>query len=132
MGNLFKLSYWFNPAPGPWLAGWLKVLYAFFVLLFIMGLVASWMAGRYKDNKPNYRLWKKVQHFGLGVGLTGVLLILIRQEGIYFLSMPVWMLLLIIGMLVWLYFIIVYAVRDLPVKKERLASEQIKKRYLPR
>jgi hypothetical protein len=42
------------------------------------------------------------------------------------------MVLLIIGMLVWLYFIIVYAVRDLPVKKERLASEQIKKRYLPR
>ncbi len=132
MGNLFSLSYWFNPLPGPWVAIYLKLISAFFVLLVVVGLIAWQLSKRDKDDKLTAKLWLKIEYFSLTLGIVGLLLLLIRQQNIYFLSMPFWFLLLIVVALIWLYKIIKYVLREMPERRKELEEKKIKEKYLPR
>ncbi len=132
MGNLIKLSYWLNPLPGPWLPALLGVVYAVFALLVLMGIVAWWLAGKNKQNRLMMKFWLKVQRFSLVIGITGLLLIFFRQQNFYFLSMPVWFLLLVIGALVWAYYIVRYITQTVPQRKKEIEERKIKEKYLPR
>lgn len=132
MGNLLKLSYWFDPLPGPWLNEYLKIIYAFFGLLVVAGLVAWLLAGKNKADRLIMRFWSKVQHFALTIGLVGLVLVLIRQERIYFLSMPLWLLLLVLGAIVWAYYIFRYITRVVPERRKEIEAKKLKEKYLPR
>ncbi len=131
MSNLLTLHYWFNLSPGPWLDEYLKIVYAIFGLLIILGLIAWMFAGKNKKTKLVFSVWHKVQQASLTIGISGLLLIFFRQQRIYFLSMPFLMLLLVIGAIVWAYFIYNYIVKILPVKKEELKKRKEKEKYLP-
>ena len=131
MGNLLKLSYWFNLSPGPWLAQNLKIVYAIFGFLVIFGLVAWWFSGKNKHNRLIRRFWQKIQNACLIIGITGLLLIFFRQQGIYFLAMPFLFVLLFIGAVVWAYFILKYLTKTLPDKKKEEEAREVKDKYLP-
>jgi len=132
MQNLLQLRYWFNPLPGAWLYLPLRILSALGLLLFLIGLVAWLFAGKNKDNRLIFKLWHKVQFFGLAIGGTVLLLLLSRQAGVYFLGMPILLLLTLLGAVVWLYRIIYYVIKELPEKKKNLAERQLKEKYLPK
>ena len=131
MSNLFKLTYWFNPLPGPWVAEYLKIVYAFFGLLVIIAMVAWWLASKNKEDRLIMRFWGKVQHFGLTIGALGLLLAVIRQENIYFLSMPAWFLVLVLGAAVWLYYIVKYIIYVVPQRRKEIEERKLKEKYLP-
>ena len=131
MNNLLKLSYWFDFNPGPWLAQNLKIVYVAFSLLVIFGLIAWLFAGKNKDNKLVQRFWKKLQAALLTIGITGLLLILFRQQRIYFLAMPFLFIVLFIGSLVWAYFILKYVTKTMPQRKKEEADKKTKQKYLP-
>ena len=131
MENLVSLSYWFNPAPGPWLEVSLKIVYIFFSLLLLSGLVAWFFAGKNKGDKLMFKFWQKIQTAGLTIGGVGLILITLRQQGIYFLAMPFWLVVLLIILLVWIYFIIKYISRDVPQRREEIKQQQEKEKYLP-
>jgi Ca2+/Na+ antiporter len=131
MNNLLTLQYWFNLSPGPWLNEYLRVIYAIFGLLIILGLIAWLFVSKNKNNKLIKKVWQKIQHASLTIGVTGLMLIFFRQQRIYFLGMPFLMLLLVIGALVWVYFIYKYFIKILPVKKEELEKRKEKEKYLP-
>ena len=131
MNNLLTLHYWFNLSPGPWLDEYLKIVYAVFGLLIILGLMAWMFVGKNKKNKLIVAVWHKIQQASLTIGISGLLLIFFRQQRVYFLSMPFLMLLLVIGAIVWIYFIYKYIVKILPEKKEELKKRKEKEKYLP-
>src|SRR3989338_6371509 len=101
MKNLLKLSYWFNPNPGQWIEGNLKIVYAVFVLLIVVGLIAWLFVGKNKDNKLIAKFWQRVKNACLTVGIIGLALIFCRQQRIYFLSMTFIILLNAVGGIVW-------------------------------
>jgi hypothetical protein len=131
MSNLLKLSYWFNPNPGPWLAQNLKIVYAVFGILVIFGLLAWWFSGRNKQNRLIQRFWQKLQNACLTIGISGLVLIFFRQERIYFLAMPFLFILLFAGAVIWAYFILRYLVKTLPEKKKKEEEKESKQKYLP-
>lgn len=131
MTNLLKLSYWFNPNPGPWLTENLKIVYAFFGLLVILGLLAWLFAGKNKENRLIYKLWQKIQSACLVIGVVGLLLIFFRQQRIYFLAMPFLFILLLAGAGVWVYFILKYLTKTLPQRKKEQEQKKAKEKYLP-
>jgi len=132
MGNLLKLSYWFSPVPGPFLDSSLKVVYAFFGLLVIFGLIAWLFAGKNKDNRLIYKFWQKVQMACLTIGIVGLLLIFFRQQRITVLGMPFLLALNILGGLVWMYFIVRYIIKKVPEKKKEIEMQKEKEKYLPK
>jgi ABC-type transport system involved in multi-copper enzyme maturation permease subunit len=131
MGNLLTLTYWFNLNPGPWLEQSLRIVYAVFGLLIILGLIAWLFAGKNKENRLIYKLWHKIQLACLTVGIIGLILIAARQQRIYFLGMPFLLILLLIGALVWAYFIFRYATKVMPNQKEEEVKKKEKEKYLP-
>jgi len=131
MNNLLTLQYWFNLLPGPWLDEYLKIIYAAFGLLIILGLIAWLFVGKNKNNKLIKVVWQKIQRVSLSVGIIGLALIFFRQQRIYFLGMPFLMLLLLLGAIIWAYFIYRYIVKVLPIKKEEIKAKKEKEKYLP-
>ncbi|OGG87365.1 hypothetical protein A3B87_01345 [Candidatus Kuenenbacteria bacterium RIFCSPHIGHO2_02_FULL_39_13] len=131
MKNLLKLSYWFNPNPGQWIEGNLKIVYAVFVLLIVVGLIAWLFVGKNKDNKLMAKFWQRVKNACLTVGIIGLALIFCRQQRIYFLSMPFLILLNAVGGIVWAYFIARYIFKTVPEKKREIAEKKEKEKYLP-
>ena len=131
MENLLKLSYWFNLSPGPWLEENLKIVYIVFGLLVILGLIAWLFAGKNKENRLMRKFWHKVQTACMTIGMVGLLLILFRQQRIYFLSMPFLFILLFIGAALWAYFIFKYVTKIVPKKKEEDEEKKQKQKYLP-
>ncbi len=131
MGNLLRLSYWFNLSPGPWLEESLRIVYAVFGLLVIFGLIAWLFAGKNKDNRLVKKFWQKLQTACLMIGIIGLALIVFRQQRIYFLGMPFLFAVLLIGAGVWAYFIFRYATKGMPAKKEEEAKKKEKEKYLP-
>ena len=132
MSNLLKLSYWFNPSPGQWLEGNLKIVYAVFALLIVVGLIAWLFIGQNKDNKLMAKFWQRVKNAGFTVGIIGLALIFCRQQRIYFLSMPFLILLNAAGGIVWTYFIVRYIFKTVPKKKKELAEKKEKEKYFPK
>lgn len=131
MGNLLKLSYWFNPLPGPFLVEYLKIVYAFFGFLVICGLVAWYFRGKKKKDKIYWKFWQKVQHACLVLGIIGLALIFFRQQSIYYLSMPFLFIILMGGIIIWAYLIFKYIIKIMPQRKKEQQEAEAKKRYLP-
>ena len=132
MGNLLKLSYWFNPMPGPFLDEYLKVVYIFFGLLVIGGLIAWLFMGRNKGNRLIAKFWRRVRAACLTIGIVGLLLIFFREQRVSYVSLPFLLVLDIGGGLVWAWVILKYVVKEVPVKKEEIEKEKQKEKYLPK
>ncbi len=132
MHNLLQLNYWFNPLPGAWLGWPLKIITALAMFLILIGLMGWLFVGKNRSNKLMAKLWHKVQFFGLTIGISIAFLVFARQEDIYFLGMPILLLLVFLWAAVWLYYIINYIIVELPQKKKEIDSQRLKEKYLPK
>ena len=128
--NLLTLEYWVKPLPGPWLESSLKIVYAVYGLLAILGLVAWWFAGKNKQNKVMIKFWQKIQSLTLTMGIAGLFLVFCRQQKIYFLAMPIWHLLLIVGGVVWGRLIFKYYTKIIPKRRAEQQEKERKAKYL--
>lgn len=127
MGHFFYPQFWFNQRPDLLSAGSRNALIAFICALFLAAIIGFIL----KRRKDFYRrLYGKLFNFFLSNALIGAILLFFCQEQIPLLSSRFWYLLWVLGLAVWLGFIIKYA-KTLPEKKKQSLREQEFKKYLP-
>jgi hypothetical protein len=128
--HIFSINYLFDLSPEPLLPVFFKILVSFFGTLVVLGFVASKLI-KQNTYAPVKKFFTKLYSFFLTLGILGLLYIFFRQQNVYFLSAPVWLLVWSIGALVWLGFVLKYYFSDRPEKMKLIDAESDKKKYLP-
>ncbi|HPI67025.1 MAG TPA: hypothetical protein PKZ16_00535 [bacterium] len=110
---------------------WFLVI--FFAALITLALVSYFLKIKASKNKnwPHKRLWQKIFNFGLWSGLVGFLLLFFRQQSVYFLAMPLFFYLWLIGVIFNIILIINWARTKMIQDLKELKTSLEKKKYLP-
>lgn len=127
MDNLLTLNYWFALRPESLIPLAFRLFVGLIVLLIIITIIASIN----KKKKRLYRrFWRKTHAFAFTNTILGLILIFFNYESLPFFSSRFILGLWVLGMLVWIVFILM-SLKVIPEKKEELAREQEYKKYLP-
>lgn len=127
--NFLYGSYWFlqpDPAKGRVIAFYVVIL----LVLVLAGIVA--MIVRQREKIKSVRLlYQRVGAFGFTMGLSGLLLFWFRQKEVFFLGWRLWYALWLVIALIWLYRLLHYAFKRIPVIKAEHEERALKEKYLP-
>ncbi|MEA3398788.1 MAG: hypothetical protein U9R06_03545 [Patescibacteria group bacterium] len=129
MSNLFSLSYWTNMRPGE-LGMYAQFFFVGFVVVLLLVYFLCWTIKKQKRKSLYNRIWRKISSFSLANFIISLFLLFFVYENLPFLSMRLWFLLWVAGMLVWLYFII-KEILKIPNIKEEMAKEEEFNKYIP-
>ncbi|KKR48920.1 MAG: hypothetical protein UT86_C0002G0095 [Candidatus Magasanikbacteria bacterium GW2011_GWC2_40_17] len=128
--NIFSLSYWFSQTP-------LLGSAAFWVMLIIFGLfLLAAIILKVLSQSPHYDVFarrglKKISRLLGWMGVWGLIIVFFRYEFTPILSRRFMLGLWIIGLVVWLVFIVKYFLKIVPKRMaEKLEKERLNK-YLP-
>ncbi|MBU1039110.1 hypothetical protein KKC17_02690 [Patescibacteria group bacterium] len=130
MNNLLILSYWIEAYAEPF-SGWgLYSLVALVLFLWLVALVFGLFFKRFSSEPSTRRILKKLSSL---LGTEGVLLALtlfFTQTQTPYLGSRWWWLLWLVLAAIWLWFILVYAVKVAPQEKAKRFQEQQRLKYL--
>lgn len=130
--NLLDIKYWFNLTPEPFLPGIVNVLYIFFAVLIIAGFAANIVVKKNKKNVPLRNTWNKFYLFFTSMGFLGLVVIFFRAQRISFLGAPFWMLVWLLGAIIWFIFILRYIKVKVPKIKEDIELRREMDKYMPK
>ena len=129
MGYLLSYKYWLNLRPGSMEAYFSQGLIIFIAILLAMFFV-SYLNVRSKKGGIYLKIWQKLKNFSFGNFFIGIFLFFFLYEQLPFLSMRLWELLWVAGMLTWIYFIARLLIK-IPEMKKKFNEEKQFKKYLP-
>jgi len=133
MEKYFKLKFWFNLMPGPLNLGILKALIILFAVFLFLSFVFVYLSSRTKKkDKLLSRLYEKLYVFFSVCSATGFLFLFFFYERAYFLSARFWFLLWLLMFVIWLFFIIKFAVKDIPYYRKQAQERKNFEKYLPK
>ena len=127
---LFSVEYLFNLNPGPILPIYFKVLVPIFGCMVITGFIIRKIT-RHNSYPPVKKFFNKFFHYLFTLGLLGLLYLFFRQQSIYLLSAPFWLVIWLIAALVWGGFILKYYFTDRPKEMDEVKNQKEKDKYLP-
>jgi hypothetical protein len=129
--TLLSADYLFNLNPGPLLPQYFKIIVPFFALMVIFGFMAKKIA---KGNSypPVKKFFIKLYYYLITFGVLGLLYIFFRQQSIYLLSAPVWLVAWLLAAVVWGIFVLKYYFTDRPKEMDEVKDKKEKEKYLPR
>ncbi|HSR89465.1 MAG TPA: hypothetical protein VLK22_03695 [Candidatus Udaeobacter sp.] len=130
ISNLFHLDYWLaQPFTARGLTLW--ILVGGFLVLVMAGLVFK-ILSQYQQQKAQKSLLSRLGSFGITMGFLGLVWMFFRQERAVILAWRFWILLWLIGGIVWLYRLLYYALKRIPeIKAEEIKRANLEK-YLPK
>jgi hypothetical protein len=127
MTNLLTLNYWFSVNPGALSNLGFNVLLSFTAILLIIGLISIVL----KRKKGIYRgAFNSIYDFSVANFILGLLFLFFHYENIPFFTARFWLAIWLIGIIIWVYFI-VKKIKKIPERKKELEMEREKKKYLP-
>ena len=96
-------------------------------------LVALYTHKKFKQNLGvSTKAWKRLQIWGWGAGLIGLMLVYFREVRAMYISSRFWLLLWILICVVWLIYIIIRWKKDVPDKEAQEKHEQEYAKWLPK
>lgn len=128
MNNLLTWNFWFSQRPGIMIASSRNILIGlliFFLLMSVAAFILKRRGGFYT------RLWERSFNFFSANLVIGAALYFFNQELVPFLSSRFWYLFWLIGIAIWLWFIVRY-VRTLPKRKKEIEKENDFQKYIPK
>jgi len=132
MEKILDPSYLFNLVPGaPNLFIW-KIFIGIAIASIIIGIIATVLARRTRKDNLRFKPWYRLSIWGYVSGLLILVLAFFRFQNAFFLGMRLWIFTWLLGMLIWLGFIIKYWIKDLPKKIQARKEDALFKQYLPR
>lgn len=131
LSNLFTFSYWFSLHPEPFLGVVSKILYIFFGMLLLAGIVLRVLARKNIQNVPLKKTYEKLYYLFSTLAVVGLILMFFRQQQVLFLGAPFWFLIWLIVFLVWLFFVLRYILIKAPKLQQEIALKKELKKYLP-
>lgn len=129
--NFFKLERFFSLQPAIALAT-VYFLLKIFGALLVLALIIKIISKITKGDSFSKQLWHKYFVFLLTMSLSGLFLVWFRYERAYFLSARFWLLVWLIGFIVWLFYILKYQFKVMPQARAQLQKTQEFNKYLPK
>ena len=129
MNELLTLNFWFNMRPGAIGVGAFRAILVFVVILAALTLAFYFLK---KQNQFGFykRIFNGLNNLCLANTIIGLFLLFFVYEQLPFLSMRIWLLLWLLGILVWLGFII-NSMLKIPKLKKNQAKEENYQKYIP-
>lgn len=130
LSNIFSFTYWAVTRPGGFSPRAQSILILILALLIVASIIIKILSRR-KENKPTLtKLLTKLFNLLIATAIAGVILLFFRYENMPFLAGRFWWLLLIIGDLVWLFFILKYRFKKMPGEQNDYQRRQEINKYL--
>ncbi len=132
--ELYDLNYWFTIRPGEMSAPFLVGFFIFFLIVFLgtFALIAYKRKNKVAINKPERKLYEKIQSACATMGLLGLLWLFFAYERVPFLSARFWVLVLILSIGLWIYVISRYYTLDMKPQIKKLAEKERIEKWLPK
>lgn len=131
--QLSEISFWFDPALRPMSAKTSLVLGSFFLFLILLKFIGRLFYLNYKKSlqPPEKKLISSIESLLITMGFAGLAWVFFAYENIPFLSARFWMLVWLLGFIVWAYMIGRYAFIALPEALNALQAQKRREKYLP-
>lgn len=132
--KLSELHFWFQIRPLPMSKGFALAFLIFFALMIAakVGIRMHVAKAKRELTKADKKLYDLIQSLLLTMGSLGILWTFFAYEGIPILSARFWLVLWIIGLIIWIYFIVRYYVLEYTDFKIKLAEKERLQKYLPK
>lgn len=128
--RLLDLNFWFAFRPVAPSDRTVIILAVFFAIFLALAIVCGVSAKAKKQNPPLVKLLRKLKKMFSTMGLIGFIVLFFSYEQIYLLGSRFWFLFWFIGLIVWVIFIVLYAIRKMPKEKDELEKKQKYLKYL--
>lgn len=129
--NFFDPSAWFTLAPAQVGGVSGNIIFAVFLLLFVLGIVCRIVASHKADDRYCRDMGLRIGSLLITMGLLGVLLYFLSYERIRLFGSRFWYLLWLIGLIVWAIYLIRYARKVVPAMKHREIERIERRKYFP-
>jgi len=129
--NMFDLSYWFTLQPA--LVGGTegKMIFSFFVLLFVLGIVARIVSSHKTDDRHIREVFERGATLLVTMGILGAVLYFFSFEQIRLFGSRFWYLFWLIGIIVWGFFLLRFVKRTIPELRAHEALKAEHRKYFP-
>lgn len=107
------------------------ILAVVFGTLIIIGIFSNITAKKTKDGLK-IKVYKKMFHAGLTMGVLGYIYIFLAVEGIAVFSSRLILMIWALVTAVWIGFIVKYLKIDVPKNREKITAKRDFEKYLPR
>lgn len=128
---LLTKSFWLSSQPGtmtrPLAIGLLVIFSACLLVAIILAIVVT----RRRQFGPTVRLFRKVQNLCSTFGIIGFVILFFFWQQVPYLSSRWWLLVWLVGVLIWLGFIGQFGFVDLPARQAELEKQRQQAKYLP-
>ena len=132
MQKYFSLNFWFDLSPGPFNLIALKILAVIFFVCLILMAVFIYLYKFKKKDKFITHLYRKLYLFFFACAFIGFIFLFFFYEQAYLLAARFWFLLWILMFVVWLFFIIKFVVKDIPLQRKKIGKKREFEKYLPK
>ncbi len=129
MKNLFSLKLWFNFRPGDLTPLSVKIFIGFLLLLLLLSILFFIFRKNFGDRFAK-KIYKRLGSFCSTNFFIGILVLFFMYERTPVLAARLWFLIWVITMLVWIFFIVKFAV-SLPKQKQELEKDKEFQKYIP-
>ncbi len=130
--RLLDLSFWFAMKSSAPSGRTITIFIIGFAVFFVLAIACGVLAKTKKQNPPMVKLLRKLKKMFSTMAIVGFILLFFSYEQIYFLGSRFWFLIWFLGLVVWVVFIALYAVRKMPREKNELEKKQKFLKYLDR
>ena len=127
MERFISWRYWLNLRPEPLSTSTFKIFGAFIAILLILSIVSYFLKTRQGAKNG---LWLKIFNFSFTNALLGISLIFCNYEIIPFFTARFFLAFWLIGMIIWLVFLL-KEFKKIPNKLQEAKKEEEFKKYLP-
>lgn len=107
------------------------ILFGFFALLLVLGIVTKMVAGSRTSDRYLLELTSKVTTYLVSLGLLGVFLAFFSFERIRFFGARFWYPLWLLMAVLWGISLVRYAKREIPARREQSMEQKAKQKYFP-
>ncbi len=112
--------------------GWFGIsLFAFFIFMCVAGIVAHMVAAQKFDDRYLRMVGNRVGNLLITMGALGVGLYFFSFERIQLFGSRIWYLCWLIGLIVWVVFLVRYTKNKIPSMKEQSEARFEKRKYFP-
>lgn len=129
--QLIQPGYWLtlDPPVVSGLGG--NLLFGAFVLFFIFGVIARVVAANRTHDPYVQKIGQRVGVFLVVMGLLGVILFFFSYERVQLFGARFWYPAWMMGVLVWIWFILRFIKRDIPFMRAQEQERKFVSKYLP-
>lgn len=107
----------------------LRLYFAVFLTLMIIGAVVRMVSRRRLQDRFHVEVARRVATLCVIMGFLGVWYWFAAYQQLPFLSARFWLPLWCVGVLIWVYTIVRYGVREVPAERERLHKSAEESKY---